>query len=85
MAHMLPGFHFVTGFGVFAEATTENALILDEAIKNHGKPAKQIAVPSSMPQSLRPRRRVPPNLNKTGGTTSNTYWHVYDIHRQMVN
>ncbi len=31
---------FVTGFGVFAEATTENALkVLDEAIKNHGKPA----------------------------------------------
>ena len=31
---------FVTGFGVFQEATTENALkVLDEAIKNHGKPA----------------------------------------------
>ena len=30
----------MTGFGVFAEATTENALkVLDEAIKNHGKPA----------------------------------------------
>ncbi len=31
---------FVTGFGVFEEATTENALkVLDEAIKNYGKPA----------------------------------------------
>ena len=29
---------FVTGFGVFREATTENALkVLDEAIKNHGR------------------------------------------------
>ena len=31
---------FVTGFGVFQEATTENALaVLDEAIKKYGKPA----------------------------------------------
>jgi putative transposase len=31
---------FVTGYGVFEHATTENALaVLDEAIKNHGKPA----------------------------------------------
>ena len=31
---------FVTGYGIFDEATTENALIvLNEAIKNHGIPA----------------------------------------------
>ena len=31
---------FVTGYGMFEHATTENALaVLDEAIKNHGKPA----------------------------------------------
>ena len=31
---------FVTGYGVFEHATTENALaVLDEAIKKHGKPA----------------------------------------------
>ncbi len=31
---------FVTGYGVFDAATTKNALrVLDEAIKNHGKPA----------------------------------------------
>ena len=31
---------FVTGYGVFEHATTENALaVLEEAIKNHGKPA----------------------------------------------
>ena len=31
---------FVTGYGVFGGATTENALnVLDEAIRNHGKPA----------------------------------------------
>ena len=31
---------FVTGYGVFENATTENALkVLDEAIKHHGKPA----------------------------------------------
>ena len=31
---------FVTAYGVFTEATTHNALaVLDEAIKNHGKPA----------------------------------------------
>lgn len=31
---------FVTGYGVFENATTENALaVLDEAITNHGKPA----------------------------------------------
>ena len=30
---------FVTGYGVFEHATTENALaVLEEAIKNHGKP-----------------------------------------------
>ena len=31
---------FVTGYGVFEHTTTENALaVLEEAIKNHGKPA----------------------------------------------
>ena len=31
---------FVTGYGVFEHATTENALaVLEEAIRNHGKPA----------------------------------------------
>ena len=31
---------FVAGYGVFEHATTENALaVLEEAIKNHGKPA----------------------------------------------
>ena len=31
---------FVTGYGIFEHATTENTLtVLDEAIKNHGKPA----------------------------------------------
>ena len=31
---------FVTGYGVFGSATTENALrVLDGAIKNHGRPA----------------------------------------------
>ena len=31
---------FVTGYGMFEHATTENTLaVLDEAIKNHGKPA----------------------------------------------
>ena len=31
---------FVTGYGVFENATTQNALkVLDEAIKHHGKPA----------------------------------------------
>ena len=31
---------FVTGYGMFEHATTENALaVLEEAIKNHGKPA----------------------------------------------
>ena len=31
---------FVTGYGVFENATTENALaVLDEAIRHHGKPA----------------------------------------------
>ena len=31
---------FVTGYGAFEHATTENALaVLEEAIKNHGKPA----------------------------------------------
>ncbi len=31
---------FVTGYGIFDNATTENALrVLDEAIKNHGRPA----------------------------------------------
>ena len=31
---------FVTGYGVFEHATTENALaVLEEAIKNHDKPA----------------------------------------------
>ena len=31
---------FVTGYGMFEHATTENApAVLEEAIKNHGKPA----------------------------------------------
>ena len=31
---------FVTGYGAFEHATTENALaVLEEVIKNHGKPA----------------------------------------------
>ena len=35
---------FVTGYGVFEHATTENALtVLDDAIKSHGKPASIMA------------------------------------------
>ena len=31
---------FITGYGVFGHATTENAItVLEEAVKNHGKPA----------------------------------------------
>ena len=31
---------FITGYGVFGHATTENAIaVLEEAVRNHGKPA----------------------------------------------
>ena len=47
---------FVTGWGVFGEATTENA-ITTEAIKRHGKPASIMADHSSM--QMRPRQESP--------------------------
>ena len=40
LCHQDDASRFVTGYGIFDEATTENALIvLDEAVKNHGIPA----------------------------------------------
>ena len=58
---------FVTGYGMFEHATTENALtVLEEAIKNHGKSAS-IMTDRGFPvlrQYLRQRRRVHRSLRK---------------------
>ena len=41
IAYMDDASRFIVGFGIFDEATTENALkVLESAIKMHGKPAQ---------------------------------------------
>lgn len=53
-------------FGVFGEATTENALkVLDKAIKNHGKPASILRLQYPVvPPSQKPRRKGPSSTSK---------------------